>query len=76
MTATAYPPNESPGADGVVAVRRLVNDEIAQLAGRLLDSEGEFEFMCECGGLSCVDRVSMTLVEYRTTAPGSVVAHD
>lgn len=76
MSTTSYPPNESPGSGAAVSVRRLVNDQIADVASRLACPETEeFEFLCECGTLSCEGRVSMTLTEYRTLAPGSVVGH-
>lgn len=76
MITTGYPPNESPGKEASVSVRRLVNDEIARIASRLAHPETDtFEFVCECGTLSCEKRVAMTLPEYRGLAPGSVIAH-
>jgi hypothetical protein len=55
----------------------LVNDQIAETARRFDVGEGDqFEFVCECGRLSCDGRVKMTLAEYARTAPGSVVSHD
>jgi hypothetical protein len=56
--------------------RRLVNDEILNLATRFEDGITLFEFVCECGDPQCVGLVKMTLAEYRATKPGSVVGHD
>jgi hypothetical protein len=62
----------SPAARG----RRLVNEEILNVATRFDDGITPFEFVCECGDPECVGLVKMTLAEYRATKPGSVVAHD
>jgi hypothetical protein len=76
MSTTSYPPNESPGRRAAVSIRRYVNEEIARTAGRIAaDENGEFEFLCECGDLSCERRVRMALAAYRSSEPGSVVAH-
>jgi hypothetical protein len=74
---TGYPPNESsPGEDAAVAIRRFVNDEIAETASRFGgDDASEYQFVCECGELSCQGRVVMTLRQYRLSEPGSVVGH-
>ncbi|HEU5363380.1 MAG TPA: hypothetical protein VFU56_08540 [Gaiellaceae bacterium] len=74
MSITGHPPNESPGRGAAVAIRRYVNDEIARTAIRFdLDDGGRFEFLCECGDLSCNRRVKLTLPEYRASEPGSIV---
>jgi hypothetical protein len=71
---SSNPPTMASASEAVVALRRFVNDEIAVTARRFtVGPEPEsFEFLCECGALSCERRVSMTLAEYATTAPGSV----
>ena len=77
MNLTAHPPTRAPGIDAAVSVRRFANDEIARV-GRTLDDLDEghrFEFLCECGDLSCGHFVRMTVAEYRATSPGSVVGH-
>jgi hypothetical protein len=62
--------------DGVVAVRRVINDHIAELAAGREDRAGELlDFMCECGDLRCVTFVELTLAEYEAMEPGSVLAH-
>jgi hypothetical protein len=76
MTATRIPPTESAAADGAISIRRYVNDEIADTAFRFGANDGSrFEFVCECGELSCKAVVTMTLAEYRLRGPGSVVGH-
>ncbi len=66
-----------PGHDAAVSVRRFVNEEIAQVANGFDADEGNlFEFVCECGDLSCNCYVDMTVAAYRGCAPGSVVAHE
>lgn len=68
--------SNSAGNDAAVAMRRFVNSRIAEAAGRFdLDQEGEYEFVCECGDLSCAGRVKMKLARYRHSQPGSVLAH-
>lgn len=73
-------PGIAPDAYGRKAgrsIRRIVNDSVAEVAERLDDEGGSvFEFICECGDLSCGGRVKMTLADYSTHEPGSVVAHD
>lgn len=65
------------GRDAAVSVRRFVNEEIAQVANGFDADEGNlFEFVCECGDLSCDCYVDMTVAAYRSCAPGSVVAHE
>lgn len=62
--------------DGVVSVRRVVNDHIADIASRCEPYEGDlFDFMCECGDLRCPEFVPLTVAEYRETVPGWVRAH-
>jgi hypothetical protein len=74
MSNTGYPPNASPATAAAVSVRRFVNDEIA--AGRLDTNDGdEFEFLCECGDLSCDLRITRTLSDFSNSEPGSVVGH-
>ena len=64
------------GRDGVVSVRRIVNDHIAEVAERLDDHQADlFDFMCECGELRCPEFVPLTVDEYRKKIPGSVRAH-
>lgn len=76
MSTTEHPRDEVPGAVAAVAIRRLVNDEIADVGSRLTGSKTElFEFVCECGDLTCNGRVDLTLAAYRDSAPGSVVSH-
>lgn len=59
-----------------VNVQRFVNDEIARTARRLgARLSSRFEFVCECGDLSCRDVVPMALARYGASAPGSIVAH-
>lgn len=73
-SATRYPLTDAPSTRAAVSIRRYVNDEIAAVAGRF-DTGDEFEFVCECGDLACVRRVKMTLAQYKSTDPGSVVRH-
>jgi len=69
-------PASAPGAHGAVSIRRFVNDEIAQLALRLDPDDGkQYEFMCECGELGCDLTAILTVAEYHTSPPGSVVCH-
>jgi hypothetical protein len=76
MDTANYPPNESTAANAAVSIRRLVNDEIADLASTLASAEADqFEFVCECGNLSCPGRVEMTLAQYRASPPGSILSH-
>lgn len=59
-----------------MSVRRFVNDEIAETAARFDAGDGSvFEFVCECGDLSCNGLVELTLSEYAASSPGSVVGH-
>lgn len=77
MTATRYPYNHRTGRTAAVLIRRYVNDEIARMAPTFQASIGNgYEFLCECGDLTCRGIVEMTLAEYRKTKPGSVVGHD
>jgi hypothetical protein len=77
MSSTASPQSRAPGVGAAISVRRFANDEIARV-GSSLDDLGEghrFEFLCECGDLSCSQFAKMTVAEYRASSPGSVVAH-
>ena len=75
MSATGCLTKESPHG-AALSIRRLVNDQIAELARRVPGPETEqFEFVCECGKLACDGHVSMTLAEYQKLAPGSVLSH-
>ena len=76
MSVSELPPNARYGHTAAVSVRRLVNDEIVNAAGRFDDGGTVFAFICECGDLGCRALVKMTLAEYRLTTPGSVVGHD
>jgi hypothetical protein len=72
MSSTAIPP----GVDTVVALRRFTNAEVARMASRLDEDEGnEFEFICECGDTFCDSRVTMTVAQFLASSPGSVVRH-
>jgi hypothetical protein len=76
MTTMRYPASESPDTSTVVSLHRCANDEIAVAAARFDGNDGsKFEFVCECGELSCRGLVEMTLAAYRASAPGSVVGH-
>ena len=70
------PANAPHGHEAAVSIRRVVNDEILQVATPLDDGAAVFEFLCECGDLSCRGLVAMTLADYRATSPGSIVSHD
>jgi hypothetical protein len=64
------------GSDAGRAVRRLVNDEIQRIAARFVDGgDSTFEFLCECGDLSCRSAVQLTLAQYSTSTAGAVRAH-
>ena len=69
------PPNAPSGRAAAVSLRRLVNDEILNTATRFDDGSTLFVFVCECGDLTCLGLVNMTLAQYRATRPGSVVGH-
>ena len=59
-----------------ISVRRFVNDFIAERATTYHDAaERAFEFVCECGDLACDGVVKMTLAEYRSAEPGSLITH-
>lgn len=76
MTTTEISP-DAYGRSAATSVRRFANDSVAEIAERLDDGDGSaFEFICECGDLGCREMVAMTLTEYRTRKPGSVVGHD
>jgi len=65
------------GRGEVAAMRRLLNDSIAEVAERF-DDEGEeifFDFHCECEDLSCTRVVEFTVVQYRCARFWPVVAH-
>ena len=75
MTATGLTSNAPNVRAAAVSVRRLVNDEILEVATRLDDGSTMFELICECGDLRCRAFVKMTLADYRRRPPGSVVGH-
>ena len=77
MSSTGSPQTRAPGIGAAISVRRFANEEIARVRSSLDDlNEGHrFEFLCECGDLSCSEFVRMTVAEYRTSSPGSVVGH-
>jgi hypothetical protein len=57
-----------------VTIRRKVNDQIAVVATRLdPSSDGEFQFVCECGDLRCREVIALTLAAYAASSPGSVL---
>lgn len=78
MSSTGSPQTRPPGVGAAISVRRFANEQIARV-GRSLDDLDEghrFEFLCECGDLSCGQLVRMTIEEYRAaSSPGSVVGH-
>jgi hypothetical protein len=45
-------------------------------AERFDDGTTVFQFLCECGDLTCRTLVKMTLADYRASTPGSVAGHD
>ena len=76
MSTTEAPREALSGRDAAIAMRRMVNDAIAELATRLDDDEREvFEFVCECGDLRCRAMKRMTLSEFWATGPGLVSGH-
>ena len=77
MSSTAHPQSRAPSIDAAISVRRFANNEIARVGSTLddLDEGHQFEFLCECGDLSCGQFVRMTVAEYRAAAPDSVVGH-
>ena len=77
MSSTAFPQSRVPGVGAAISVRRFANDEIARVGSSLddLDEGHRFEFLCECGDLSCAQFVRMTVAEYHGSTPGSVVGH-
>ena len=77
MSSTAHPESRASGNEAAISGRRLANDEIARVGSSLddLDEGHQFEFLCECGDLSCSEFVRMTVAEYRASSPGSIVGH-
>jgi hypothetical protein len=76
VPATSHAQSESSHRDAAVRIRRYVNDEIAERAsGFRGQGSSRFEFVCECGDLSCTARVEATLAEYRASERGSIVGH-
>lgn len=49
------------------ALFREVNERVAETASRFARAGGapDFEFICECADVECLDRVAMTIGEYR-----------
>jgi hypothetical protein len=74
MSATEIRSDSQSAHEGAVAVRRLVNDEIAAVARRF-DEGAYYEFVCECGDLSCDRAVPLRLADFFESPPGSVVTH-
>lgn len=77
MGSTAFPQSRASGVGAAISVRRFANDEIARVGSGLddLDEGHQFEFLCECGDLSCNQFAKMTVAQYRALPPGHVVAH-
>ena len=77
MSSTVHPDRRAPSIDAAISVRRFANNEIARVGSTLddLDERHRFEFLCECGDLSCGQFVRMTVAEYRASLPGTVVGH-
>jgi hypothetical protein len=77
MSSQASPQSRAPDVGASISVRRFANDEIARVGSSLdnLDEGHQFEFLCECGDLSCSQFARMTIAEYRASSPGSVVGH-
>lgn len=76
MKNTHFPRDATHPLTSAVGVRRYVNNEIARVGRGFDASEShKFEFLCECGRLSCRAAVKMTLADYGKRAPGSVIAH-
>ena len=76
MSSTAHPQSRAPGIGAAISIRRFANEEVARVGSRLDADEGnQFEFLCECGDLSCNRLVRLTIAEYRALPPGSVVGH-
>ena len=73
---TGLAPTALDGREAAASVRRLANDSVAEVAARFdQDEGGVYQFLCECGDLTCLRVVEMTLADYRTRKPGSVVGH-
>jgi hypothetical protein len=75
VPATSHAQSESSHREAAVWIRRYVNDEIAERASGFGPGSSQFEFVCECGDLSCTARVRATLAEYRASERGSIVGH-
>ncbi|HEU5245442.1 MAG TPA: hypothetical protein VFU33_13680 [Gaiellaceae bacterium] len=75
MSSTGSPQTRAPRIGAAVSVRRSANDEIARVGSTLddLDEGHRFEFLCECGDLSCTEFVRLTVEEYQALAPGFVL---
>ncbi len=63
------------GQGEVEAMRRVLNDSIAEAAERFDEEGALFEFFCECGDLSCKEVVALTVAQYRANRSGRVLAH-
>jgi hypothetical protein len=75
MSRNVYSHHKELGIEAAVSIRRFVNDEVARVGSRFDWNGREYEFVCECGDLSCDGSVKMTLSDYRASRPGSVVGH-
>jgi hypothetical protein len=61
----------------LVRMRRIVNDEIARIGATFnAPATDRFDFVCECRDAGCRGMVSLTLADYATMPPGTVVGHD
>lgn len=77
MSFTTCHQSRAPGVGAAISVRRFANEEIARVGSSLDDLEwgDQFEFLCECGDLSCSHFVRLTVTEYRALSPGFVLGH-
>ena len=63
------------GRGEVEAMRRVLNDSIAEAAERFDDERALFGFYCECGDLICKEVVELTVAQYRAGRRRGVLAH-
>ena len=43
---------------------RDINDRIEELSQESRESDGMYDFLCECGRVNCTETVSLTIAEY------------
>jgi hypothetical protein len=67
--------SEEDGRTATIHLRRLVNQSICEKAAGAAASEFEWEFVCECGDPRCGLLVELTIAEFASRIPGSVLAH-